>query len=99
MGLHFGTNRSYPEVDFFADVVDVPFFGVYTECMFLPNPTPENVAKMIASLKTSSGREVLETFAEAMAAYAVALHTDDKALLPMGEVAHQAELELRRRLE
>lgn len=70
--------------------------------MFHPDPTPENVAKMMAAIPTCSGRELVENFAEFIHAAAQC----DTVSNPWREaeadawyrLADAAERELKRRL-
>lgn len=62
--------------------------------MFHPDPTPENVAKMMAAIPTCTGRELVENFAEFMHAAA----RDHTAVNPWYRLANAAERELKRRL-
>lgn len=62
--------------------------------MFHPDPTPENVSKMMAAIPTSSSRELVENFAE----FIYAATQCDTVTNPWWRLADAAERELKRRL-
>lgn len=63
--------------------------------MFHPDPTPENVSKMMAAIQTCSGRELVENFAEFIHAAAQCGTVSN----PWYRLADAAERELKRRLD
>lgn len=63
--------------------------------MFFPNPTPENVAKMMNAIPTCTGRELVENFAEFIHAAAQCNTVNN----PWYRLADAAERELKRRLD
>jgi len=62
--------------------------------MFLPNPTPENGANLVVPIPAAPGHELVELLVEAVNAAV----TDEVMNSPWFQIAHKAELELKKRL-